>query len=228
MAWVGVTAIGTALLAQFAMQERVAKIVREHKQCRCVLVRVAHRLEDPHVEGDRNWSGSRFWSEFQRLRLRTVVWDAVGWENGYEGCEQFLERIDHGLLAGHDDSDRGGLEEFGSDLIQPRRQIFQLGLVQTSKTSHRVEHANPLEAIVQGALRTQLGVRAKNRELEAEAGQRALQASRHLGDDFLQSLRLDLEASDEISQKLDEWLRVAVQGSTRHHERFDVVVTCGE
>ena len=91
-----------------------------------------------------------------------------------------------------------------------------------------MQHADALEAVVDGAFGAELGVGPKHRELKAEAGQRALQARADLGDDLPQPLRLDLQPRDQVGHQLDERLRVPVEGAPRDDERLQVVVARGQ
>ena len=87
-----------------------------------------------------------------------------------------------------------------------------------------MQHADALEAVVDRALGAELGVRAKQRELETQAGDRGLEAGADLGDDLLQALRLHVEPRHEVGDELDEGLGVPVERATRHDKRLQVVV----
>src|SRR5439155_4973187 len=63
-----VCAVRTALLAQLAVEEGVAKIVREHEQRGRVGVRVADGLEDADVEGDGDGCSPRLRGALERLQ----------------------------------------------------------------------------------------------------------------------------------------------------------------
>ena len=69
---------------------------------------------------------------------------------------------------------------------------------------------------------------AQQRELKAQAGERALEARADLGDDLLQAFWFDLQTRHEVGQQLDERLGVAIERASGHDEGLEVVVACGK
>ena len=97
-------------------------------------------------------------------------------------------------------------------------------LVQPSQLAHGVKHPDALKPVVDRAFGAELGMRAQQGELKSQARERAFQARGDLGDDLLEAARLDFQAGDEICQKLDERLRVAVKRAAGDDERLEVVI----
>ena len=98
-----VATISATLLAQLAMQKRVAEVVRQDEQGGGVWMHEADRLENSDVERDRHRRRARLGRCFERGDLRRRDMRAVGRKSSDQPGQQLLERLNHGLLACHDD-----------------------------------------------------------------------------------------------------------------------------
>src|ERR1700682_5243982 len=69
---------------------------------------------------------------------------------------------------------------------------------------------------------------AKDRELEAETGDGALEPGRRLRDDLLEPLRFQLEPRGQVDEEIDEGFRVAVERPPGKYEGLEVVLLRGK
>src|SRR6202011_4787263 len=112
--------------------------------------------------------------------------------------------LDHRLFACDDDANRVLSEQSGPDRVQLGDDLVQLCRAQARDPPHLVQHADPLQAVVDCALGAELGGGSQNGELKTQAGDRALEPGRALVDDVLQSVRLDLEFCCQVGEEIDE------------------------
>ena len=194
------------------MEEGVAQVVGQDEERGRVGVRVADGLEDPHVERDGHRCDPRLGRLLPRRRLPGQSDGAVRRQRADQTRQKLLEGGDHRLLARDDDPQRVAAEQVRPDFVERRNDTAQLVLLQLCQAAHRVQHSDPLQAVVDRAFRAQLRVSAQQGELETQARERAFEPSRYLGDDLLQAPRFDLQPCDEVGEQLDERLSVAVEG----------------
>ena len=180
---------------------------------------VAHRLEDADVERDRHRGHAGLRPALERRHRCRPVGLAARRQRREKTAKHVGQRLDHGLLARDDDAQgAAAAEERCAQPVEAVDDTDEVLLFQASKRAHLVEHADALEPVVHRALGCQLGVRAQDRELEGQAGDRALETRADLRDDLLQALGLGLEPREEVGQQLDERLRVAVERAAGDHE----------
>ena len=67
-------------------------------------------------------------------------------------------------------------------------------------------------------------MRAKQGELKSQTRQRAFQPRGGLGDDLLETARLELQPREQVCQKVDERLRVAIERAAGDDERLEIVL----
>ena len=179
---------------------------------------IANGLETADVEGHRQRRRSRFGDRGQGIRLFDVtICSAV--RQGIDQTPQLVGYgLDHRLFARDDDANRVLPEESGPDRAQLGDDLSELICAQAGYPPHLVQHADPLQAVVDSALGAELGGGSQDGELKAQARDRALESGRTFVDDLFQPVRLDFQFCGQIREEIDERADVAVERPARDQE----------
>ena len=113
---------------------------------------VTHGLEGTDVERNRHRRYSGFAKRVEgnglfRLSVRSAHWKCLD-----EARQQLPQRLDHAFLARDDDRDRVPCEQLRAYGLEPRDQPRQRAFIELGELAHDVQHPDPLEPVVEGAL----------------------------------------------------------------------------
>jgi len=164
-----------------------------------------------HIECHRQRSGASFGDGVKGLGLFGEPVCCASRKCAIERGQEWFQGLDHRFLARHHHRYRFLPEQLGPDGVELFHHPFQIAVLELREVAHDVEHADPLQRVVQGAFGAELGLREQDGELESKVRDRALEARGGLRDDLPQPRRLDLEAGCQVCHQVDERFRVAIE-----------------